>query len=210
MLTSILLSLLLGATLSKRVEFGLTRLESELTVEAIPLEILEVMEADSPFEELFTKDLTNVQNLQYYGTLEIGTSQVPLTFIFDTGSNEIWFPSVDCQGCQGGYARYDSSSSSLYHQLSYTAKTIQYGKGKVWGYPSTDQVWFSSSEKIDDMPVLLVFQEQDFQGTQADGILGLAPLDQGTGNPGPFTLNYLKDNGIISERTLSFNYGGVG
>lgn len=60
------------------------------------------------------------------------------------------------------------------------------------------------------MPVLLVYQEQDFQGTLADGILGLAPLDQGVGNPGPFTLTYLKDNGIISERTLSFNYENVG
>ena len=63
MLTSILLSLLLGATLSKRLEFSLTRVESELTVEAIPLEILEVMAPQSPFEELFTKDLTNARNI---------------------------------------------------------------------------------------------------------------------------------------------------
>lgn len=102
---------------------------------------------------------------------------MPLTFIFDTGSNEIWFPSVDCDGCQGGFSRYDTSSSDLYHQESSTPKEIQYGKGRVWGYPSTDQVWFTSTDKIDDMPVLLVYKEEDFAGTVADGIMGLAPLD---------------------------------
>ena len=41
-----------------------TRVQStELTVEAIPLEILEVMAPQSPFEELFTKDLTNARNI---------------------------------------------------------------------------------------------------------------------------------------------------
>lgn len=107
--------------------------------------MMEVIEAETPFEDLFTKDLKNVQNLQYYGTLLVGTSRVPLTFIFDTGSNEIWFPSVDCDGCQGGFSRYDTSSSDLYHQESSTPKEIQYGKGRVWGYPSTDQVWFTST-----------------------------------------------------------------
>ena len=78
------------------------------------------------------------------------------------------------------------------------------------GYPCTDQVWFTNTDKVDNMPALLVVEEEDFRGTQADGILGLAPLEEDDGKPGPFTLNYLRDNGIIKERTLSFNYGNVG
>ena len=31
---------------------------------------------------------------------------------------------------------------------------------------------------VENMPLLAVFEEYDFEGTQADGILGLAPLDQ--------------------------------
>lgn len=50
MLALALLALLVGGSLSQRLEFSLTRVESELTVEAIPLEILEVMEVDSEFE----------------------------------------------------------------------------------------------------------------------------------------------------------------
>lgn len=38
-------SLILAVVLSKRVEFGLKRYESKLSIQAIPLEMLEVMEA---------------------------------------------------------------------------------------------------------------------------------------------------------------------
>lgn len=61
---------------------------------------------------------------------------------------------------------------------------------------------------MDDFPILLVFKEQDFGGTQADGILGLAPMES---DPhAPFTLDILKKHGIINELTLSFKYRPVG
>ena len=57
------------------------------------------------------------------------------------------------------------------------------------GYPVTDQVWFTKTDKIDKMPALLVVKEQNLSWLAADGILGLAPLDYGSGNPAPFILN---------------------
>lgn len=68
----------------------------------------------------------------------MGTGKQEMTFIFDTGSNELWLPSVNCQDCAGGYRRYDPSSSDLFKRKSSDPDEIQYGKGHVWGYKCQD------------------------------------------------------------------------
>jgi len=38
----------------------------------------------------------NLSNLQYYGTLRIGSNQEEHTFIFDTGSPWLWIANEAC------------------------------------------------------------------------------------------------------------------
>ena len=171
----VLLLAILGGLNLKRVSFTLSKIHK-------PSDLLhdgdsEGAESPAHLSKSIYFDSINNQNLQYYGPLEIGSSRVRMNFVFDTGSNELWFPTTQCSSCQAGSIRYDTSSSSFYHQTSSQLSEINYGRGHVEGYKSQDQVWFSDTAKIDQMPCLSVTKQSDLNGIAAEGILGLAPLD---------------------------------
>ena len=44
-------------------------------------------------------DLTNYQDVFYYGPLQLGTDDQTMTFNFDTGSGLFWYPLSNCSGC---------------------------------------------------------------------------------------------------------------
>lgn len=119
--------------------------------------------------------LNNYMNAQYYSEISIGTPGQKFKVILDTGSSNLWVPSVDC----GSLAcflhnKYDHSQSSSYVKDGQPLK-ISYGSGAIEGYISQDTV------KIGDVSIL----EQKFGETTSepglafafgkfDGIFGLA------------------------------------
>ena len=56
--------------------------------------------------------------------------------------------------------------------------------------------------------LLGVFIETELTGLQADGILGLAPNNQGT--KADIFIDWLKREGIIEEKVFSFSFGSAG
>lgn len=132
----VLLILLLGLASLKRVSFSLSKIQKayDLLSEPSTAETL----ASSTLSKSIYFDIINNQNLQYYGPLEIGSSKVKMNFVFDTGSNELWFPTKECSTCQAGTVRYDTSSSSFYEKTGTTLSEINYGRGHVEGYRSKD------------------------------------------------------------------------
>lgn len=54
------------------------------------------------------------------------------------------------------------------------------------------------------MPCLAVVEQSDLSGVVAEGILGLAPL-----NNSPYILDILQSAGIIDRRSLSFAFHGT-
>ncbi len=83
------------------------------------------------------------RNAQYYGTIEIG-GEGPFNVIFDTGSSDIWVPSIICRlfSC-GLHQRYASNKSQTYEKDG-TPFDVVYGSGAVSGMYSSDDVQIGS------------------------------------------------------------------
>jgi len=47
-------------------------------------------------------DLVDIQNTEFYGSVEIGTPGQTFNVIFDTGSSDFWIPGTSCDSsCNG-------------------------------------------------------------------------------------------------------------
>merc|ERR1711935_327916 len=59
--------------------------------------------------------LTDVQDSEYFGEVDIGTPAQKFTVIYDTGSSNLWVPSKGCDNCKAGASpRYDSTKSTTF------------------------------------------------------------------------------------------------
>ncbi|KAH8289593.1 hypothetical protein KR054_007596 [Drosophila jambulina] len=119
--------------------------------------------------------LSNYNNYQYYGNISIGTPPQYFLVQFDTGSSNLWIPSVSCTsgGC-ADHQTYNQSASSTY-QANGTYFTITYGTGSVSGYLSVDSVSVGglnvSNQKFGQVSTEV---GTNFVDAMFDGILGMA------------------------------------
>lgn len=127
----------------------------------------------------------NLDDMAYIGPLQIGTPPQNFTVIYDTGSSDLWVPSVTCtdDACDGKN-RYNSSASSTYRFDNRTF-AIQYGSGAVSGVMSRDTVRMAGLAAVGQ-----TFGEMKdspgnvFVGTQFDGICGMGwPTLSDMGSP---------------------------
>merc|ERR1711920_1148725 len=84
--------------------------------------------------------LTDLQDSEYYGEVDIGTPAQKFTVIYDTGSSNLWVPNSQCSNCKsGGAPRYDSSKSQTYVKDNRPFQ-LRYGTGSCNGFISKDTV----------------------------------------------------------------------
>uniref|UniRef100_A0ABI7XGT2 Cathepsin E n=1 Tax=Felis catus TaxID=9685 RepID=A0ABI7XGT2_FELCA len=139
--------------------------------------------------------LINYMDTEYFGSISIGSPPQNFTVIFDTGSSNLWVPSVYCTSpaCKT-HARFYPSQSDTYSALG-NHFSIQYGTGSLSGIIGTDQVYVEG--------LLVVGQQfgesvtepgQTFVNAEFDGILGLGYPSLAVGGVTPVFDNMMAQN----------------
>ncbi|PPQ75132.1 hypothetical protein CVT26_012093 [Gymnopilus dilepis] len=151
--------------------------------------------------------LTNFMNAQYFTEISLGSPPQSFKVILDTGSSNLWVPSVKCTSIACFlHAKYDSSASSTY-KANGSEFSIQYGSGSMEGFVSNDQLTIGD----------LVIKGQDFaEATKEpglafafgkfDGILGLAYDTIAVNHITPPFYNMV-NKGLVDSPVFSFRLG---
>lgn len=142
--------------------------------------------------------LYNFKNSQYYVKIEIGNPPQQFNVIFDTGSSNLWVPSVLCDtmGCLE-HKRFDHSFSNTFNHYTIEDKipmfSITYGTGEIKGELIKDTVRIGGLE-INEQVFGVVLEEQGdaFLGAPFAGIIGLGFPSLAAAQSIPFFDNLMK------------------
>ncbi|XP_019505120.1 PREDICTED: cathepsin E [Hipposideros armiger] len=139
--------------------------------------------------------LINYLDMEYFGTISIGSPPQNFTVIFDTGSSNLWVPSVYCTSpaCMT-HARFYPSQSNTY-SASGSHFFIQYGTGSLSGVIGADQVSVEGLTVVSQQFGESVTEPgQTFVSAEFDGILGLGYPSLAVGGVTPVFDNMMAQN----------------
>jgi len=129
--------------------------------------------SDSSSHPAANEPLVDESDVDYYGVVSIGTPAQKFNLLFDTGSSDLWVPSIQCTTSSSclNHKKFDGSKSSTY-KAGTKPFSIQYGTGSMTGIVSQDVV------NVAGLSVKQSFGEAKteadfFNQTAFDGILGM-------------------------------------
>ncbi|XP_053417489.1 pregnancy-associated glycoprotein-like [Nycticebus coucang] len=159
------------------------------------------------YTKVTSEPLRNYLDLAYVGLITIGTPPQTFKVVFDTGSSDLWVPSVFCDtwSCEK-HRRFNPRRSSTYkvHPGMVHTVRLNYGSGAIIGVVGYDTVKIGDLEDINQAFVLST-QEDSSYGyfVEFDGILGMAYPGLGKNGLTPVFDNLWK-KGLISENLFAF------
>jgi hypothetical protein len=117
--------------------------------------------------------MENIQDMMYTANITIGNPPQNFAVVMDTGSSNLWIPSVQCTGeaCDGK-DHYNHNTSSTYVENG-EAISISYGTGSMDGYLSQDTVSLAGIDVKKQVFAEATSLAKFFTGQPMDGILGL-------------------------------------
>nr|XP_020653743.1 cathepsin E [Pogona vitticeps] len=138
------------------------------------LDMIQYTQECSAFKDT-SEPLLNYFDVEYFGQISIGNPPQNFTVLFDTGSSNLWVPSVYCasKAC-AAHSRFHPSQSSTYTEVG-TAFSIQYGTGSLTGIIGMDQVIVEGLTIANQQFAESTSEPgSTFLDSEFDGILGLA------------------------------------
>ncbi|XP_062365405.1 cathepsin E isoform X1 [Cinclus cinclus] len=139
--------------------------------------------------------LINYLDMEYFGQISIGTPPQNFTVVFDTGSSNLWVPSVYCvsKAC-AKHTRFQPTQSSTYQVIG-TPFSIQYGTGSLTGIIGSDQVAVEGLTVSNQQFAESISEPgKAFLDAEFDGILGLAYPSLAVDGVTPFFDNLMAQN----------------
>lgn len=114
--------------------------------------------------------LTNFDNTQYYGRIQVGNSNKKVTVVFDTGSSDLWIPSSSLP---------KATVRSLLARAEVRDVQLQYGVGKITGDVTRGDILIGGGGrdhtlKLSGQSLIVASQVIDLSDKVFDGVLGLA------------------------------------
>ncbi|CAL8277401.1 unnamed protein product [Boreogadus saida] len=149
-----------------------------------------------------TESMTNDADMAYYGVISIGTPPQSFTVVFDTGSSNLWVPSVYCssQACNN-HRKFNPQQSSTF-KWGTEAISIQYGTGSMTGRLAVDTVEVGGIT-VANQVFGMSQTEAPFMATMvADGILGLAFQSIASDNVVP-VFDMMVQQNLVSQKMFS-------
>uniref|UniRef100_G3TA26 pepsin A n=2 Tax=Loxodonta africana TaxID=9785 RepID=G3TA26_LOXAF len=152
---------------------------------------------------LDTQTLENYLDVEYFGTIGIGTPAQEFTVIFDTGSSNLWVPSTYCSSLAcTNHNRFNPDDSSTYRSTSETV-SITYGTGSMTGILGYDTVKVGGISDTNQIFGLSETEPGSFlYYSPFDGILGLAYPSISSSDATPVFDN-IWDQGLVSQDLFS-------
>uniref|UniRef100_A0A8C4RT97 pepsin A n=1 Tax=Erpetoichthys calabaricus TaxID=27687 RepID=A0A8C4RT97_ERPCA len=159
---------------------------------------------NSDLAQIAKRPLTNDYDLTYYGIISIGTPPQFFKVVFDTGSSNLWVPSIYCKSFAcSNHNTFNPNASSTYRATSQTI-SVQYGTGAMSGILGYDTVTVGSI--VDTNQIFGLSKNEPgnfFHYVGYDGILGLAYPSISTSGATPFFDNLMR-KGLVSQKLFSF------
>lgn len=141
--------------------------------------------------------LENFYNVQYYAEITLGTPPQAFQVQMDTGSANLWVPSISCQSlaCRV-HEQFDGSKSSTY-KFDGAPISIRYGSGTVSGVVSSDVLGVANLNITNQVFGEMTSEvDRTWEVVSFDGIFGLAFDSRAVNNIVPPLYNMISQKAI--------------
>ncbi|CAE8624536.1 unnamed protein product [Polarella glacialis] len=147
--------------------------------------------------------LTDVEDAEYYGEVDIGTPAQKFSVIYDTGSSNLWVPSKKCTNCKPRGGHYDASASKS-TAANGKSFTLQYGTGNCQGFLTNDNIQLGGLSVENFTFGEVTTEAKDVFGQAPfDGILGMGPPAAAVDQT-PMPMDMLVKQGKIQHNIFAF------
>ncbi|OMJ25389.1 Gastricsin [Smittium culicis] len=151
-----------------------------------------------------TIPLISDRNLNYHGEIILGNPGKKFSVVFDTGSADIWVPSVHCESnaCKN-HNRFDPSLSISFNGYTKDKFSIKYGTGNLAGHIVSDSLKISDVHIPNQLFGISTEQADFFEKMKFDGVFGLAYSSLSMSQKSP-PMDKLLESGAIKKKAFSF------